>query len=281
MIENINITMLYSNSIRISFTAPQGVKTLITISEITDLDTTVKYLERGVIYDSSVKFRDGSPVYHIDFPYGATCSAVDSYTPSMVESTERTNTYVVYNSYNNENVDIINLRHTTLYKIVVYSANPFYCYDIVEILEVTTGFAPNTEPIIIEAYDARTRMQLNDCYISFKNSRGFISDRTLNTDAFRYTSLRIEEGRYDISVVKEGYHSVILKGVFVQREQILNDARQRMLTSIAITDFGGSFTRPELEQRLTHKVYLNPLDNPTQSWQKFGSTNRFSKITRF
>jgi hypothetical protein len=269
---------IYSNGFRLKFTAGNGARRLVSVTE----GSNIKYPIDGEKYDASLKYKKGDQLVSIVSGSGS-CYPYPPY-PDPIEATmssTSSTTYVVYEGLDDgtTGLDIINLTPQTTYNIMVLEHNN-YCYATSSVLEITTSYSPNRKTMRFECYDNRTRKPIQNAIIAIKDRKGFIADYDYTNEHGVYTSLSLEEGRYEVSIVADNYDTKVLTGIFIQREEPNRDGNYRMFTSAGNTVYGGTLNRNRLENKNEYIIYLDPLDNITRSFTRYSPNDNPSNLTK-
>ena len=265
---NLNTTFINSNGFRLTYSVGDGNRRLVAVTEVIGTSSVVRYPVDDVIYNTSLKFESGDQLTSI---VGATGTTV---------SVEGSNTYVVYEGLDDgiNGLDIIGLKPQTEYKVMVFEHND-YIYATSSILSVHTGFSPNTKSMIFNVCDNRTKQPLQ-ASIAIKDRSGFISDFGDTDSKGNYTSLNLEEGRYEVSIVSPNYESKILTGLFTQREEPKRDNYYRIFTSAGNTELGSTTERNRLKNKNDYKVFLDPINTINRSFNTYQSSPNPSRLTK-
>lgn len=281
---NLNFPIINGSGFRLKFNSGDGDRRLVAVTEGTD----IKYPLNGTKYKSDLKFSKGDPLFSTTNPNGmcinGTCSPLPCNPitdPTQSTSVEHSNTYVVYEGFSDgsRGIDILNLKPQTQYSVVVYE-NTGYCYTASDPIYISTGFRTNSESADIRVYDSRTRKPIHNASIAIMNSDQFISDTGKTDESGIYRTLRLEEGRYEISIMSSGYSGKILTGVFIQREEPRRDSYYRIFTSAGNTEMGSSVVRDYYKNKNTHIAFLDRIDSTSSSYSKYNASPNPSNITK-
>ena len=276
---NLRASLISSQSFRLNFTKGDGTRRLISITSGT---SPVSYPDNNLIYDGSLKYSLGYPL-DTQGDVGGTCSTGTVSTATYSTATQSTTkTYVSYEGMSDGSVglDIINLMDATEYKIMVLEHND-YCYLPSEILTVVTGYPVNREEMSITVYDNRTRLPIQGAQIGIKNRNGFISDYGLTDAQGIYKSLKLDEGRYEMSVIANGYGGKELSGLFIQRvEPRRADYTNPYGTWGGVESYDSSSVRKRLTNNNNYSIYLDPLDTTNSSFAMYQAAHNPSNLTK-
>lgn len=280
---NLQASLISSQSFRLNFTKGDGARRLISITSGT---VSVSYPDNNLIYEGSLKYGYGYPLT-TQGGVGGTCSTgtVSTATYSSVsqsQSSSSSSTYVVYEGLSDGTVglDIINLDSGKEYQIMVLEHND-YCYLPSEILSVVTTYPVNREDMDITVFDNRTRLPLEGAQIAIKNRNGFISDFGTTDSQGKYKTLLLDEGRYEMSVISNGYEGKQLSGLFIQRvEPRRADYSNPYGTWGETATYDSSNTRKRLTNNNNYTIFLDPLNTTNSSFAKYQSNNYPSHLTK-
>lgn len=274
---NLNTPIVKGRGIRLKFTKGNGLRRLVAITE----GNSLRHPIDGVGYEGNVKFDRGDPLVSVTSGSGSCYPYYPYPDPIEPESASQSNTYVVYEGMNDgtTGIDIINLKSQTEYNIVVYE-HTYYCYLESTSLKIVTGYTTNDEVFETRVYDNRTRLPIKNANVAFVDVKQFISDSGETNDQGYYASIRMEEGRYEMSVIADGYDSKILSGLFVQREEPRRDSHYRIFTSAGNTEFGSSVERDYRKNKNSNYIYLDPLNTINSSFNRYVASSNPSNITK-
>jgi len=276
---NLKISYVNSNGFRLTYSVGNGARRLVAVTEGSISD--VRYPVDGVNYDASLKFENGDQLIST---VGGTGTCYPYPYPDPIEATmssTMSTTYVVYEGMNDgvNGLDIIGLKPQTEYQVMSFEHNN-YCYATSSILSIYTGLAPNTKKMEFTVYDNRTRNPIGSASISIKERSGFISDFGETSDDGSYTSLDLEEGRYEVSILSPGYESKILTGLFIQRSEPKRDNYYRIFTSAGNTEIGSTSERRRLMNKNQYTVYLDPINTTNRSFSRYQPSPNPSRLTK-
>lgn len=276
---NLQASLISSQSFRLNFTKGDGARRLVSITSGT---SSVSYPDNNLIYDGSLKYGYGYPLI-TQGGVGGTCSTGTVSTATYSTATQSTTkTYVSYEGMSDGTVglDIINLESGKEYKIMVLEHND-YCYLPSEILSVVTGYKVNREEMSVTVYDNRTRLPIHGAQIAIKNRNGFISDYGSTNEQGIYKTLKLDEGRYEMSVIANGYDSKELSGLFVQRvEPRRADYSNPYGTWGEVEVYDSSRERKRLTNNNNYNLYLDPLDTTNSSFAMYQAAHNPSHLTK-
>lgn len=275
---NTNASLINSSGFRIRYTEGSGDRRIVTVTE-GDINS-IRYPINGEIYKGNLKYGLGDKLYSNVAPTYTASSCVGM-TNSIIDDME-SKTYVVYEGIHNGNagLDIIYLKPSTEYQVMVIEQTDLCYATTPEILTVYTSFEPNKSKITVTVYNNKTRNPIKNSNISIKNKREFIADYGNTDDKGIFTSEDMENGRYEISIVADNYESKILSGIFVQRPEPRRDNNFRIFTESARTMVGGSVERERLKNKNEYIVFLDPLDTTARSYTKYQSTDNPGYLTK-
>lgn len=274
---NLTATLVNSDGFRLTFTKGNGNKRLVSITKGSD----IRYPIDGEKYDASLKYGGGDQLISFVGATG-TCYPYPPY-PDPIEATASSadsTTYVVYDGYDDgiNGLDIIGLEQKTRYVVTVFEHNN-YCYATSSTLTFSTGVSPNKRSIRFTVSDNFTRNPIGNANVAIKDRRGFISDFGTTNDYGVFTSRALEEGRYEGSIIADGYDGKIMTGLFIQREEPLRDNQYRIFTSAGNTQLGGTVDRQRLLNKNDYKVFLDPLNTTAHSFNKYNANQNPSSLT--
>lgn len=278
-VSNLNIDLLYGNSFRLSFTQGNGSRRLITL---TKGNYDIAYPVNGEKYVGSYKFMGGDLLKSFEpidseYPYPYPYPDTDNENENNLEPY----TYVIYEGFSgtDDYFDILNLDFSTKYNIMIFEHNNEN-YSNGVILPITTSFPTNTEKMEFNIYDNITMIPIGGVDISIQNKDKFISDFGKSNETGGYSSLDIQEGRYNVSFLKDGYENKVLRNVFIQRKEPTRDNNYREFTASGNTEFGTTVSRKKYMNKNSYEVYLNPSNTTKQSYTKYLPNRNPSHLTK-
>lgn len=273
---NLKTPIIKGSGLRIEFTKGDGDNRLIAVTEGSD----IKHPVNGYKYKGNLKFGRGDQLTSIISGSGS-CHNPPYPTPLEPTISTKSNTYVVYDGDLNGDIgiDILNLRPSQEYNIIVYEHNG-YCYLKSDTLKIITSFITNMETFEIQVYDNRTRLPIQGAEVKFIDPRSFMADKGYTDELGKYRSIRIEEGRYTSIISCDGYETKTLMGLFIQREEPRRDSYYRIFTSAGNTEMGSSVERKYIKNKNIHKIYLDPFNTINSGFNKYQASPNPSNITK-
>ena len=278
---NLSASIIISNGVRLNFTAGNGEKRLVAVTE---RGATPTYPVNGVKYSADIHFGRGDPLVATIsgsgscYPYPYPDPDPETLTDEQKGAT--TSTYVVYDGTNDgtTGIDIINLAPQSSYTIQVFEHNS-YCYSPSETFSVKTGFVVNASMVGVEVLDNRTRCPIGNVSVAFRATNTFIGEIDNTESDGRLTTIPLEEGRYEASFVAQGYDSKVLTGIFIQRLEPHRDNFYREWEN-GQTYIGGATNRQWRENKNQYFVYLDPSGTTNQSYTKYNPRTNPSNLTK-
>jgi hypothetical protein len=275
---SLSASLVNSTGFRLQYKKGNGDRRIVTVTEGTIGD--IRYPINGAIYSGNLKFGLGDQLTTTDQPIISTMSCVGA-TVSPIGATN-SKTFVVYEGLSDGNVglDIIHLKAQKEYQVMVFEQTDD-CYATASyVLTVQSAFEPNKSMITVMVYDNKTKNPIKNADIAIKDSRSFISEFGITNGSGEYMTERIEEGRYEISVLANNYEPKIITGAFIQRPEPRRDNHYRIFTSAGNTEMGQSVERKELQNQNEYIVYLDPLDTTSRSYTRYMPTDNPSYLTK-
>lgn len=273
---DLKTTFINNDSFRLNFIKGNGDKRLITLTE-GSLEN-LKHPVNGEEYKGDLRFGRGDQLFENEYqnfyPYP------DQNSPD--ENTQvNTSTFVVYfgEADGSQGIDIINLKPSTDYHLLIYESTNFR-YLTSSVLSFTTSFPTNTENILVEVFNNRTRQTIQEALVEIIDKRKMIRSFG-QTDNFGYfRSDPLPEGRYELRISKENFESKVLPGKFIQRKEPRRDNKYRIYTNAGNTELGSTIQRQRVKNHNEYYVYLNPSNTNTSSYNRYIPDENPSRLTK-
>jgi len=273
---DLKTTFINNDSFRLNFIKGNGDKRLITLTE-GSLEN-LKHPVNGEEYKGDLRFGRGDQLFEDEYqnfyPYP------DQNSPD--ENTQvNTSTFVVYfgEADGSQGIDIINLKPSTDYHLLIYESTNFR-YLKSSVLSFTTSFPTNTENILVEVFNNKTRQTIQEALVEIIDKRKMIRSFG-QTDNFGYfSSDPLPEGRYELRISKENFESKVLPGKFIQRKEPRRDNKYRIYTNAGNTELGSTIQRQRVKNHNEYYVYLNPSNTNTSSYNRYTPDENPSRLTK-